>query len=113
VEQNLAATTSPILFELLSGARTRADTEQLLNYLSALHPFPVIPEEWIEAALWTQSVRSKGVKVRTIDALIAFKAAKHRLVLIHADKDLDRVSKRMNLQVESYVDVARHATKSK
>lgn len=103
VEKNLAATTSPVLFELLSGIRSREDTHRLADYLSSLHPFPLTVEEWTEAAVWTSTLRRKGSKIKTIDALIAYKAIKHNLILLHADADLDRIAKKCSLHVESFV----------
>ncbi len=93
VEQNLAAITSPIFFELLSGVRSDGDSARLGVYLSTLHPFPFLIEDWIEAARWTSGIRKKGVKAKTVDALIAYKALKHGLTLLHADRDLDRIAK--------------------
>ena len=35
----------------------------------------------------------RGVKAKTVDFLIAYKAMRHRLVLIHADRDFDRIAR--------------------
>jgi len=107
LEQNLAATTSPILFELLSGIKNKFDEQRLKEYLLTLHIFPLQPEEWIEAADWTRSLRMDGLKIKTIDSLIAYKAIKHNLVLLHADMDLDRIAQKTPLRVESYVSRVR------
>ncbi len=69
-------------------------------------------EEWSDAAEWVTTIRKKGVKVKTIDALIAYKAVKHKLTLLHADTDLDRLAKKTNLHVESFVDAAREGSRS-
>ncbi len=111
VEQNLAAMTSPILFELLSGARSTPEAVQLESYLSCLHPYPLQEWEWTEAAQWTHSIRTKAIKVKTMDALIAYKAIKHHLILIHADAGFDRLSRHSSLQTESYVSLIRSKTK--
>lgn len=107
VEQNLAAVTSPILFELLSGVANSSDTQRLKVHLSSLHPFPFLTEEWIDAAEWIQSLRKKGMKVKSMDGLIAFKAIKHGLTVLHADADLDRLAKKCDIKIESYVDLVR------
>ncbi len=110
VSENLAAISSPILFELLSGIKEPFAAQKLKTYLTSLHPFPLYPDEWLEAAKWAQSVRKKGLKVKTMDALIAFKAIKHGLVLLHADQDMDRIAQKSSLRVESLVDEVRSQT---
>lgn len=111
VDQNLAAITSPIFFELLAGAKSESDILRLTSYLMALHPFPFLTEEWNEAAQWTRELRNKGLKIKTVDALIAFKAHKHKLTLLHADADMDRIAKKTSLSVDSYVDAVRQASR--
>ncbi len=103
VENNLAAITSPILFELVSSEKNQAHSNLLAAHLSALHPFPLLPQEWVEAAEWTRVHRQKGHKLKTVDALIAYKAHKHHLTLVHADADMDRIASHAKLEVESYV----------
>lgn len=107
LEQNLGAITSPILFEILSGTKNPMDSQQLKAYLLSLHLFPYLPEDWLEAAAWTQSLRKADLKLKTIDAIIACKAVKHNLILLHADEDLDRIARKSHLKVESYVDEVR------
>ena len=107
VENNLAAITSPIFFELVSSEKSQPHSALLAAHLSALHPFPLLPQEWWEAAEWTRQYRQKGHKLKTIDALIAYKARKHHLTLLHADADMDRIAAYAKLEVESYVKFLR------
>jgi predicted nucleic acid-binding protein len=107
VQSNKAAITSPILFELLSGERSDSGAIRLASYLAALHPFPFTSEDWIEAAEWTRGLRRRGLKVKSMDGMIAFKAMKHGLTLLHADSDMDRIAKKASLSVESFVHSAR------
>lgn len=103
VKNNLAAITSPIFFELVSSEKNQTHSALLAAHLSALHPFPLLPQEWAEAAEWTRAHRQKGHKLKTIDALIAYKSLKHNLTLVHADADMDRIADHTKLNVESYV----------
>jgi len=107
VENNLAAITSPIFFELVSSERSQAHSALLAAHLSALHPFPLLPHEWVEAAEWTRELRQKGHKLKTVDALIAYKAKKHHLTLVHVDADMDRIAAHCKVEVESYVRLVR------
>lgn len=109
VEQNLAAITSPILFELLSGIRSEQEAGSLKAHLSALHLFPVHPADWIEAAEWTSALRKKGLRIKTVGALIAYEALKHDLILLHADSDMDRIARKSLVRVESCVGLLRHS----
>jgi predicted nucleic acid-binding protein len=109
LEQNQAAITSPIAYEIFSGVK--CDLPTLKTYLSTLHPFPFIAEEWSETAVWTQEMRRKGTKMKTMDALIAYKALKHDLTLLHADADMDRIARQCSLRTESYVEQVRKATR--
>ncbi len=110
VNENLAAISSPILFELLSGIKEPFAAQKLKSYLTSLHPYPLYPDEWLEAAKWAQTIRKKGLKVKTIDALIAYKAVKHDLTLLHADQDMDRIAQKSSLRVESHVTTVRSGT---
>ena len=101
VEQDRAAITSPILFELLQGARTGEEFRRLQAHVSGLHSFPVTESDWLKAAQWAQRLRSRGIQAKTVDFLIAYKAMRHRLVLLHADRDFERIARAMPVKTES------------
>ena len=107
VEENAAAITSPILFELLSFPDPDGRRDDLAGFLSALHYFPVSDSDWRNAARWTSDLRRQGVKIKTVDALIAYKAELHGLALLHADADMDRLAGKAKLRVESWVEAVR------
>lgn len=102
IQGNLAAVSSPVLSELLSGAGSREEMERLHRHLSGLHPVPFTTGQWIQAARWTQRLRALGVRGKTVDFLIAYQAATFRLKLLHADRDFDRIAEHSSLKVESY-----------
>ena len=107
VRNNRAAVTSPILFELLHGVPTGEEFNRWCQYLSSLHQFPLTETDWLKAAQWAQRLRSRGLKAKTVDFLIAYKALRHRLTLLHADTDFDRIARFVSLRVESCVRFAR------
>ncbi|MBI3323265.1 MAG: PIN domain-containing protein [Candidatus Omnitrophica bacterium] len=107
VRKNLAAVTSPILFELLHGVPSGEEFGRWCRHLSSLHQFPLTEADWLKAAQWAQRLRSRGLKAKTVDFLIAYKAMRHRLVLLHADADFDRIARFVPLRVESCVRLAR------
>lgn len=107
VRQDQAAVTSPILFELLRGAHSRQEFTRLHQHLSSLHQFPLTPSDWLKAAQWAQRMRARGLTAKTVGFLIAYKAMRHRLTLLHADRDFDRIARSVSLKVESYVKLVR------
>jgi predicted nucleic acid-binding protein len=106
-KKNLAGITSPILFELLQGARSGQEYHRLLRHFLSLHQFPVTASDWLKAAQWAQRLRARGLKAKTVDFLIAYKAMRHRLVLLHADADFDRMARFVPLKVESCLKFVR------
>ena len=102
VLENQAAVTTPISFELSRGARTAQEAEHLKMRLDSLHPFPFTETDWLEAALWAMGLARKGVNVKSMDVLIAYKAHRHGLTLLHMDKDFDRIAKAARIKVESW-----------
>ena len=102
VLDNQAATTPPVIFEILRGARTLQEAERLKQHLRSLHVLPFTESDWSEAAEWSARLARKGLSAKSMDLLIAFKANQHNLTLLHADKDFDRIAKVSNLRVESW-----------
>ncbi len=107
LRQDRAAITSPVLFEVLQGTRSGEEFSRFSQHFSSLHQFPVKESDWLKAAQWVQRLRSRGIHAKTVDFLIAYKAMRHRLVLMHADRDFDRIARFVSLKVESYVRAAR------
>ncbi len=103
LQQDLAAITSPILFELLQGTRSGEQFRQMHQHFSSLHQFPVTEADWLKGAQWAHRLRLSGITAKTVDFLIAYKAMRHKLTLLHADADFDRLARVVPLRVESFV----------
>ena len=88
--------TSVIYQEILQGAASNHDFEQLTTYFSTqrfYHPKDAILSYQTAAEIYFKCQR-KGVTLRsTIDCLIAQIAIEYELILLHNDKDYDRISK--------------------
>lgn len=95
--------TPPVLFGILRGTRSGEGFERFRRCLSSLHPFPVTAGDGLKAAQWAQRLRGRRVKAKTLDFLIAYQALRRRLVLLHADRDFDRIAAVVPLKVESCV----------
>ena len=87
--------TSQIFQEVLQGAKSQKDYDQLKGYLETqvfYHPKDPI-ESFAQAAQLYRECRKKGVTPRsTVDCLIAQVAMEHDLSLLHHDKDFDRMA---------------------
>ena len=97
------ATTGMVRLELLGGARSQREWDQLSEFLQALHPLPVSEEQWQEAAKMGFQLRRQGVSVPFTDLLISAVAIKSGAVMLHRDRHFDFIASSLPLQVESYV----------
>lgn len=88
--------TSLIYQELLQGAATSHDVEQLIRYLDTqrfFHPMNNIISYQSAARIYFDC-RQRGITIRsTIDCLIAQIAIEHDLILLHNDNDFIRINK--------------------
>ena len=102
-----AATTEPVLFELLRGARDDANYQRLEAELRALPCLTMTSERWQEAAELAYRLRRQhGMTFPTNDLLIASVAMAHRATLVHRDSDFDLIARHAPLKVESHVRLA-------
>jgi len=92
-------TTGLILQELLqgfSGPRARAD---IIDRFSALPLLTPDRQDYIEAAELRNQCRRAGVRIGTIDALLAQLCIRHQLKLLSTDNDFVLAAKHCKLRV--------------
>lgn len=82
--------TGAVLQEVLQGARTAAQSEELRRLLLACTVVePVFPETYEHAAFLYRRCRRAGRSVRgTVDCLVAAVAMEHGLAVLGVDRDL-------------------------
>jgi predicted nucleic acid-binding protein len=102
--------TGVIYQEILQGSASEADFNKLREYFSSqrfFHPRDVLGTYESAAHLYF-SCRQKGVTIRsTLDCLIAQIAVEHDLILLHADRDYEKIQSiqpALKLQGESGSD---------
>ena len=100
---DLVATTGMVRLELLGGARSQEEWDRLSGFLYALHPVPVLEEDWQQAAHIGFQLRRQGFTVPFTDLLIGAVTMKSEAVLVHRDRHFDFIASHLPLQVESYV----------
>ena len=87
--------TECIYQEILQGALHEQDFQSLADYLSSQTFFypKYAAESYRQAAYLYFSCRRKGITIRsTIDCLIAQTAIDNDLILLHSDKDFERIA---------------------
>ena len=89
--------------ELLQGAKDEKEWELLTNYLSTQYYLEADDNTWQEAARIYFELRRKGVTISSpIDCCIAQIAMEHGAILLHRDKDFERISRIRPLKQERF-----------
>ncbi len=90
----------PIRMEVLAGARDDAHLRDLRGLLGRATMLPTEPVDYETAAALYRTCRRRGETVRKlIDCLIGAVASRHRVAILHADSDIDVLSRHTNVQV--------------
>jgi predicted nucleic acid-binding protein len=96
IERSIPFGISNIIYlEILQGARTTREYNSLREYLETLFFFEISEnkESYENIAKLNIQCRSSGVTVRsTIDLIISQIAIENNLLLLHNDKDFDRIA---------------------
>ena len=89
--------------ELLQGARDQEEWELLEDYLSTQYYLEASQGTWPEAARIYFELRRKGVTINSpIDCCIAQIAMEHGALLLHRDKDFEKISRIRLLEQERF-----------
>lgn len=94
------ATCDPIRMEVLAGARDDAHLRDLRGLLGRASVLPTEPLDFETAAAFYRTCRRRGETVRKlIDCLIGAVAARHGAAILHADIDIDVLSRHTLVEV--------------
>ena len=89
--------------ELLQGARDEKEWALLEDYLSSQYYLEAGRHTWPEAARIYFELRRKGVTINSpVDCCIAQIAIEHSIILLHCDKDFERISRIRPLEQERF-----------
>lgn len=92
-------TTGLVLQELLQGFSRPKAHKQIVEHFSALPLLVPDRQDHIQAADLRNTCRRKGLKVGTIDALLAQLCVRHDLMMLTADKNFQRAATVVSLRV--------------
>ena len=80
-------------FEVMKGCKDTRHWDRIARHLEAHHTLPVSDRTWEHAARIAFDARKKGLMIRSsIDCLIAQVAIEHDRLLLHKDRDFERIS---------------------
>ena len=89
--------------ELLQGAKNEKEWALLSDYLSTQYYLEAGEDTWQAAARIYFELRRKGVTINSpVDCCIARIAMEHSAVLLHRDKDFEKIARIRPLQQERF-----------
>jgi predicted nucleic acid-binding protein len=86
------ATTAIIIMEIVRGAKSQKDYDQLNKDLAAIRCFDITPKVWQRACKLGYLLRQKGVNVPLADTLIAATAQEYNSLLLHEDRHYEMIA---------------------
>lgn len=92
--------TGVIVQEILQGIRDDPQHRSVREYLSLFPKVDAELSDHVEAANIYRALRKKGLTVNSpVDCLIAFLAMRHRLFLLHRDRDFSVIAQHYPLSI--------------
>ena len=86
------ATMSIIIMEILRGAKSQKDYDQLNKDLAAIRYFDITQKVWQRACKLGYLLRQNGVNVPLTDTLIAATAQENNALLLHEDRHYEMIA---------------------
>jgi hypothetical protein len=100
LEQDRVAVCGPIVAEVLSGTRTRAEFARLKAAFEGLALLPDPPDPWPRVAEARFALARRGTQAGLVDLLIAIAAAGSNHVLLTRDSDFRRIAAVVPFELE-------------
>lgn len=101
IRQDLVVTCGLVVTEVSSGSK-RPDDQRLLRDQFEILPWLGLEEEdYYAAGSLRARLRVKGIRVKTVDSLIARLAIRGKASLLHFDSDFNRIARYFPLQIQS------------
>jgi len=85
--------------ELLSGYRDKNKFNKLVNKLKPFNNIPILEQDYIQAAEFSSTCRSKGVQGSPIDFLICAVAHRLDITIFTTDKDFTHYQKHIPINL--------------
>lgn len=89
--------------ELLQGAKNEREWQQLDSYLSTQYYFETTDDTWRNAARIYFELRKSGITINSpIDCCIAQVAIESQVLLLHIDRDFEKIARIRPLAAERF-----------
>ncbi|MGA4542963.1 PIN domain nuclease [Uniformispora flossi] len=101
--QGRVAMCAPTELELQFSARSRSEFQEMREQFEQLYAWQVVPEDgWSSAQRLQRDLLDAGAhrSAGVVDLLVAVTALRHRLTVLHYDRDFDTIAKVTGQQVE-------------
>jgi predicted nucleic acid-binding protein len=87
----------PIRQEILSGIRSDSQFKKLKKHLQSFPDLPIFTDDYVNAAMYFNRCRSKGIQGSNTDFLICAVAVRNKFSIYTTDKDFDLFSKHVQI----------------
>ena len=101
LEEDRAAIAGPIMIEIVKGARTAEEKEDIKKWVKGIRWLSISDAIWNNAAEMAFALRRKGITTSAIDTLIAALAIEYDCSLLHRDSHFDLVARHCELECYS------------
>ena len=101
IEQDRAVLAGVILAELIQGARTKKERDLLAESLGILPFVETDREDWREAGVLLNDLRTRGFTLPLTDALLAQLCLRHHLAIFTLDKHFYHFRNLMRFRMEA------------
>jgi predicted nucleic acid-binding protein len=91
----------PIRQEILSGIRSEFQFEKLRKHLESFPDLPILTEDYVNAAIFFNQCRSKGIQGSNTDFLICAVAIRNKSLIYTTDKDFELFSKHIPITLHT------------
>lgn len=99
IEDGTAVITGPIRQEILSGIRSHEQFERIRSRLAGFDCPDVLIQDFDQAAIFHNHLRSEGVTGGSIDLLICAVAYRNNLSIYSADRDFERYARHLPIRL--------------
>ena len=102
LNEDRAAVCGIVTAELLRGAKTPANYEELKIDLESIHYLNTPEDIWLKAARMSFDLRKNGLSIPLTDILIACIAIDNNCSLLHLDKHFTILASKTDLEIELF-----------
>ncbi len=99
LDNNRVAIAGPIMVELIQGARTDKEKDDIKSKTNGLHWLGITDEHWHKTADLSFNLRRKGVTVSAIDSLLSVVAISYNCKVLHKDSDFELIARHSSLKL--------------